>query len=201
MKNNVFFIRMALVCALVSGCAHLETNNWQTLIENGNGLDNWDQAGAANWRVEDGVIMADSGKTGFLVSKNAYRDFELQAEFWAETETNSGIFFRCSDPAKPTLKSCYEVNIWDSRPDPKYATGAIVNLTPLAMAHKVGGRWNTMEIIAKGDSFTVKVNGIVAVEAKDGKLPAGPIALQYTAEVNGAKGGQIKWRNVRIRPL
>jgi len=31
-------------------------------------LDNWNRIGDANWRAEDGAIVADKGKGGHLVS-------------------------------------------------------------------------------------------------------------------------------------
>ena len=53
---------------------------WVTLFD-GKTLDNFDKVGDANWRVEDGSIVADKGN-GFLVSKASYGDFQLRAEFW-----------------------------------------------------------------------------------------------------------------------
>src|SRR2546430_8381151 len=39
-------------------------------------------------------------RSGFLVTKNAYGDFQLRVEFWAGPDANSGIFIRCTDPEK-----------------------------------------------------------------------------------------------------
>lgn len=99
--------------------------------------------------------------------------------------------------------TCYEVNIWDIRPEPKYATGAIVDhaAVPVPLVHKAGGRWNTYEITAKGMQLTVKLNGVQTVSVQDGKHASGPFALQYGSGVNGAQGGAIKWRKVQVRPL
>ena len=110
---------------------------------------------------------------------------------------------RCADPAKPGAATCYEVNIWDIRPEPKYATGAIVDhaAVPVPLVHKAGGRWNTYEITAKGTELTVKLNGVVTVTLIDGNHASGPFALQYGAGVKGARGGVIKWRKVEIRSL
>jgi hypothetical protein len=44
---------------------------WITLFD-GKSLDNWNQIGTANWKLEDGSAVADNGN-GFLVSKNEYR--------------------------------------------------------------------------------------------------------------------------------
>lgn len=45
------------------------SGGWVTLIDGATGLDNWNRVGDANWRAEDGAIVADKGKGGFLVSK------------------------------------------------------------------------------------------------------------------------------------
>ena len=55
---------------------------WITLFD-GKSLDHWHQIGDANWRLEYGVVMADKG-SGFLVSKEAYTDFQLRVEFPGE---------------------------------------------------------------------------------------------------------------------
>ena len=198
-------IAVILVFTLAAGCARQSGggSGWITLIEGEKGLENWTQVGEANWRPEGGAIVADKGKGGYLVSKTPYKDFVLLAEFWAITETNSGVFVRCTDPAKIGSATCYEVNIWDVRPDPTYATGAIVDVAPVPvpLVHKAGGRWNTYEITAKGSQLTVKMNGMQTVSVQDSKFASGPFALQYGAGVQGAQGGPIKWRKVQIRPL
>ena len=89
---------------------------WITLFD-GKNLDNFNMIGDANWRLEDGAVVADKG-SGFLVTKNPYGDFQLRAEFWADEDANSGIYIRCSDPQKITADNSYEVNIFDKRPEP-----------------------------------------------------------------------------------
>jgi len=203
MKRILAALAASLATAGLAGCAQFTGAGWATLIDAQSGLDNWNRIGDANWRAEDGAIVADKGKGGYLVSKRPYGDFEIRAEFWAETDTNSGIFIRCADPAKVAADSCYEVNIWDIRPEPKYATGAIVDhaAVPVPLVHKAGGRWNTFEISAKGPMLTVKLNGVVTVSVENPKHASGPFALQYGPGVKGVQGGPIKWRKVQIRPI
>jgi len=204
MKTKVIASAASLaVAAALAACAHMEGGDWVTMIEDGRGLENFNRTGEANWHVADGAIVADAGKGGYLVAKNVYRDFELRVEFWAATDTNSGVFLRCADPAKPSAAVCYEVNIWDIRPEPKYGTGAIVDhaAVPVPLVNKAGGRWNTYEITAKGTELTVKLNGVVTASVRDGKHASGPFALQYGAGVKGARGGPIKWRKVQVRAL
>jgi hypothetical protein len=166
---------------------------WVTLFD-GKSLDNWTQIGDANWKLADGVVAADKGN-GFLVSKDSYGDFQIRAEFWVDDEANSGIFIRCTDPAKVTAKNAYEVNIFDKRPDPSYGTGAIVDTAKAGIVLKAGGKWNVYEITAKGPRFDVTLNGTKTVDgANDSQHAKGNIALQYGA-------GVVKFRKVEIKPL
>jgi hypothetical protein len=190
--------------ALLSACASDPPDpGWLTLIDGDKGLENFEPVGDANWRPERGLIVADKGKGGFLVTKADYKDFALRAEFWAETDTNSGLFLRLSDRKTITADNSYEVNIWDIRPDPKYGTGGIVNFAavPVPLTHKAGGRWNVYEIEARGSKLTVRLNGVQTATLDNGKFAAGPIALQYGPGVQGVQGGAIKWRKVQIKRL
>ena len=190
---------------IVLGCAYLSFGQsdagWTTLIDGDKGLDNWNRVGDANWRAEGGAIVADKGKGGFLVSKSSYKDFQIRAEFWADHNTNSGIFIRCTVPEKIGTDSAYEVNIFDQRPEPIYGTGAIVNVGKVDPMPKAGGKWNTYEITAKGSQLTVVLNGVKTVDVQDSKFPQGPFALQFGNLPKDTPGGAIKWRKVQVRPL
>jgi hypothetical protein len=178
------------------GCAHERSAaGWVTLLD-GTDMNNFNRLGDANWRVEDGAVVADKGN-GFLVTHNSYQDFQIRAEFWANDEANSGIFIRVTDPQKVSSKSSYEVNIYDQRPDPTYGTAAIVDFAKVSPMPKAGGKWNTFLITAKGTNLVVVFNGVQTVNINDGSFPRGPFALQY----GGGPGGVIKFRKVEVRPL
>jgi hypothetical protein len=161
----------------------------------GRDLAGWTAVGTANWTVKDGAITADRGGPGFLVSRDSFRDFELRAEVWVSPDANSGIFIRCSDRGQITAANAYEVNLFDTRPDPTYGTGAIVDVAKVSPMPKAGGRWNVMEIRARDDTFSVSLNGRKTVDqARDAAHAEGPIALQYGS-------GLVKFRSVGVRAL
>ena len=195
---------LLVAAVVIAGCASTPSGGgWVTLLDGEKGMENFNRIGDANWRAEGGAIVADKGKGGHLVSKNSYKDFEIRAEFWAATDTNSGIFIRAMDPNKIGSVSSYEVNIWDIRPDPKFGTGAIVDIAavPVPLKNTAGGKWNVMEITANGPQLTVKLNGVTTADVRDTKFPQGPFSLQYGGGVKGAVGGPIKWRKVQVRTL
>jgi hypothetical protein len=201
--NNTIRISLAIAAAAVSllaGCAQMGAmQGWQTLIDGGRGMENFVSMGGANWRPEADAIVADRRPdalgTHYLTTRQAYKDFELRAEFWVSEDANSGIYVRCSEVRPMTDRTCHEANIFDRRPDPSYATGAIVWLvnapTPVP---KAGGRWNTMEITARGTRMTVVLNGVKTAETDQARDTAGPIGLQYA-------GGVVKFRKLQVRPL
>jgi hypothetical protein len=154
---------------------------WQTLFD-GSSLTGWTQVGDANWQLMDGAVAADSG-TGFLLTAAAYADFDLDLEFWVTPDANSGVFIRCANPSEIGAATCYEVNIFDQRPDPAYRTGGIVEVAQPKVMLETG---------AHGGHLVVKLNGQTTVDTNDDKLAAGPFALQYGA-------GRVMFRNVRIR--
>jgi len=165
-----------------------------TTLFDGKNIDAFNKVGDANWTIADGVLQADKGMGGYLVTKQSYTDFEIRAEFWVDTPANSGIFIRCDTPQMPGAEACYEVNIFDTRPDPSYGTGAIVNVAKVATPIKAGGKWNTYEIRAQGSHLTVTLNGMKTADVQDMKHARGPFALQYGA-------GVVKFRRVQVRPL
>jgi hypothetical protein len=206
MKRRSAIALFALGFAALSWSPQASSESgWVTLFD-GKSIDNFSKIGDANWRVEDGMIVADKGN-GFLVTKNDYKDYEIRAEFWVEADSNSGVFIRCTDPNKVGADSCYEVNIWDARPDPSYGTGAIVNVAKVDPMPHAAGKWNTIEITAKGPTFTVALNGQKTVDgASDSKLASGRVALQHGLGVKDANGvpndkGVVKFRKVEIKPL
>src|ERR1700685_2118939 len=197
---SLFICSIGLLAAPSSRDAAGEAQaGWVTLFD-GKNLDNWSPIGTANWKLEDGALVADNGN-GFMVSKNDYKDFQLRGEFWIEDKTNSGFFIRCTDPNSVTGKTAYEVNIWDTRPEPKYGTGAIVDVAAVDPMPHAGGKWKTYESIAKGDTFTVILDGKKTVNnAHSDKFAKGRIALQHGKGVSD-ESGVVKFRKVEIKLL
>jgi hypothetical protein len=169
-----------------------QTGGFTTLFD-GSSLKGWNVVGDANWEVADGVIQATRG-TGFLVTPVPYGDFQITLEFWVTDDANSGVFLRCADPTTLTAMNCYEVNIYDKRPDQAYRTGGIVDVAKPASVINTGGRWNTYDITARGPKLLVTLNGMRMVDVEDKAHARGMIGLQYGA-------GTVKFRNVRIRTL
>jgi hypothetical protein len=200
---NFKTIAAALATAAIlasTGCGSMHGGDgWQTLIDGGRGMENFTTMGAANWRAEGDAIVADkrlaNSGMNYLATKGTYKDFHLRTEFWVSDDANSGLYVRCDDVRPMTDRTCHEANIFEKRPDPSYATGGIVWLANgPSPVPRTGGQWNTMEVIAKGTSMTVMLNGMKTAETHQARDIGGVIGLQYSS-------GVVKFRKVQIKPI
>jgi len=167
--------------------------NGTIMLTDGTKMDNFNKVGDADWRIGERAIVANNGR-GFLVSKQSFDNFRLRAEFYADEETDSGIFIRCDNPQQISAQSCYEINIYDTNTNRNNTTGAIVNVAAPERPQQTELKWNVLEIEAKGPQLNVSINGERTTSARDTKHASGPIALQFAK-------GVIYFRKVEVRPL
>ena len=83
--KRVSLVITALAMTGIVGCAQdaveqIPEESWSILFD-GSSFEGWRQLGDANWRLDEGTFLADSG-TGFLMSDASYGDFHLKLEFW-----------------------------------------------------------------------------------------------------------------------
>ena len=191
---NLLFAGISIV--LATSLIQAADNDWVTLIDGTQGMENFNIVGDANWSAENNAIQATEGSgASWLVSKNSYSDFSLRVEFWASNDSNSGIYMRCEDANQITDRTCYEANVFDQRGDPSFGTGAIVHIAPVEEPRPTAGNsWNVFVITLDGDHLVVELNGKRTVDVHDDLLSSGPIALQWGR-------GALRFRKVVIKEL
>ena len=191
---GLLFVGVSTV--LATSLIQAADNDWVTLIDGTQGMENFNIVGDANWSAENNAIQATEGSgASWLVSKNSYSDFSLRVEFWASNDSNSGIYMRCKDANQITDRTCYEANIFDQRGDPSFGTGAIVHIAPVEEPRPTAGNsWNVFVITLDGDHLVVELNGKRTVDVRDNLLASGPIALQWGR-------GALRFRKVAIKEL
>jgi hypothetical protein len=167
---------------------------WVTLLD-GKNLGDWDRVGKTNWQLARGAVVADgkpSRGPAFLVTEKKYRGVQIRVEFWSGHRANSGVFIPCQDDDEIDPRKCYEINIYDQRRDPTYGTGSVVHFVEVIPMPKAGGKWNTLEITARGRQITLILNGKNTVDFRNNMFQGGYIAIQHG-------GGVIKFRKIAIR--
>ena len=167
---------------------------WIRLFD-GQSLYGWETDGKANWRVEDGALVADEGDPGFLMSQVRWSDYELMVEFRATERTNSGIFLRTEAQPTSPAADCIELNI--APPDNPFPTGSLVErvrVEPEALGDNATDQWHTLHVLADGPHMQVWFDGSSVVDTQIADRTTGRIGLQF-------REGPVAFRNLRIRPL
>ncbi len=171
-----------------------------TVLFNGTDLTGW-KAPSPNpfWRVENGVLVGENNpekKGSMLYTEGSYGDCVIEAEVRFNGEIDSGIMLR-----KPEI----QMQIGVSRSLKKDMTGSfyIGNYPPEGQGKGVdkllkAGEWNAYKLQAKGDTYTIWLNGEKITEYTNPKYAnPGPIGLQ----IHGGLAMKIDFRNLRLRPL
>jgi hypothetical protein len=224
MRMNIGMIAAVISVAVASfssvGCASLADGGGRgramTPLFDGRTLDGWAFLGDPSaWGVVDGEIrVVQPGRFGWIRSEKMYRDFELEAEFYLEEGTNSGLGLRCAGDGDPAFTGM-ELQIYDSHGDDpaKNGCGAVYNaIPPRLQAVHPPGEWNAYRVRLVGDELTAWLNGEMIHNRAplddrgivhrpedpaplNERLTTGYIAFQ----AHGEPG--LRLRNIRIRDL
>ena len=188
-----------LAASFVGTVASAESDAPLQPIFNGHDLTGWTAKDLNQfWHVENGVLVGESdGKLNesYLLSEKDYGDFVLEFDVRWKGETDSGIDFRkpriqlqlgVSRSLKRDMSGSFYVGK-PGYPDAGQAKDAAKLMRP-------EGEWNTFRLQARGNTFTVWINGHKAVEYTDAKFSgAAPFGLQ----IHGGLKMKVEYRNIR----
>ena len=182
--------------------------SWVALFD-GKDLSGWKNNGSEKWVVDDGAILGEStvGKYGYLTTEKTYRDFNLRLRFKCETDGNSGVFTR-SRITGESPKTGPDIEGMQVEVDPTRHTGGIYESGGrgwVALPTPEGERaikprdWNDLEILAQGNHFITRLNGIQIVDFTDPapKFTEGVIGLQ----LHTGGGVKIRFKDIYIQEL
>lgn len=167
---------------------------------------------ASFFYVKDGVIETPGVPTGYLRTKKEFENYRLHVEWlYPEKPTNSGIFIHTAGPDKiwPIHYQCQlkhlfagdfivqDIGLSATVRDTVYVSTAKVK--PIAPKMKPSsenkaGEWNSCDIVCKGNTVEIKVNGVLQNYATKCSITKGGIGLQ-------AEGSKIQFRNIWIEKL
>ncbi len=178
---------------------------------------------AKGWVVEavDGApalrhVAGQAG--GDIITRDQYSDFEFACEWKVAPGGNSGIMYRVLEAENATYRTGPEMQVLDNAAhadgkNPKTSAGALYGL--IAPQHDLvrpAGEWNSVRIVAKGNTIEHWINGLNAVEysvadpgwtallkgtkfeswPRFGREKSGHIALQD-------HGDDVWYRNIKVR--
>ncbi len=162
--------------------------------------------------VNNGVIETPGVPMGYLRTKKEYANYHLHVEWcYPEKATNSGIFVHTNGPDSMwpkhyqcQLKTLCAGDFIVNAVGEKATAGDSIyvgteKVKPIAVKlhptnEKKVGEWNSYDIVCKGSTVEVSVNGLLQNTAKNCSMTKGSIGLQ-------AEGSRIQFRNIWIEKV
>ena len=172
-------------------------NGWKLATENTN-----------SFRIEDGAFVAN-GKPCHLYyvgDEQPFRNFHLKVDVMTGPTSNGGIYFHTKYQEKSWPKGGFECQVNNTQGDWK-KTGSLYDVACTGLTAAQDNKWWTQEIIVKGNTVTVLVDGKKVLEyveppgataGKDfeRKLSEGTFALQAHDP-----GSVVRYKNIRVKRL
>jgi hypothetical protein len=168
-------------------------------IFNGTDFTGWKLPAEPHWTVKDGVIVGQSDpqhKGSMLYTEQAYGDVAFETDVRFSGEIDSGIMLRRPEVqvqigVSRSLKRDMTCSFYTGTyPEEARAKGVESLLKP--------GAWNRIRVEARGDTFTVWLNGTEVSRYTDAKYAApGPIGLQ----IHAGLPMKVEFRDLRARSL
>lgn len=165
--------------------------------------------------VENGTIVCPADGGGNLFTDKEYANFILRFEFKMEPGGNNGLGIRAPLEGDAAYTGM-ELQILDDQ-HPRYKGkikseqhhGSIYGVFPARTGYlKPAGEWNQEEVTANGTRITIKLNGVVIMDAdlnnvqEEAVLKAHP-GLRRKSGYLGflGHGTRVEFRNIRLKKL
>ena len=230
MKTKILFSLVLLV--FLTHVCKAQKSKWITLFD-GSSTDkfrgyNMQSFPDSAWKIEDGALVTQTGVPNIdLVTKDAYKNFELDLDWKVSQGGNSGIFFHMKESLthesgngnSPNWLDNYEMQILDDIGFNDTAAirsaGSLYDLIVPRNKHlKPVGEYNHAKLIVKSHHVEHWLNGNKVVEYEMGSLKMNKLLKEskFSSNPNYGKSpdglimlqhhGQKVWfKNIRVRRL
>ncbi len=160
----------------------------------------------------DGVLAVAGKPNGYLATVASHANYRLHAEWrWPDKAGNSGVLVHISSGPidRNVWPLCYQIqtknkSVGDLLPmaDAKFAEPLSTppEAKPPLLGHsapdseKPAGEWNTCDIVCRGDTIEVTINGVLQNKVSGCSVHEGKIGIQL-------EGTPFELRNVTLAPL
>lgn len=212
------------VAAATTGAAD---SGWVVLFD-GTSLDRWRgfkrQDVPSSWKIDQGALaFAPAGEgsaRGDIMTRDAWRDFELVYSWRVAPGSNSGVMWRVSEDMQYPWQTGPEMQVLDDEKHsdgkiPTHRAGSMFDLVaPPANVTRPVGEWNEARVLAEGSRVRLWLNGTQTADvdfaSEEGKrlLAASKFRTMPRFAQNDSghvvlqdHNDPVWYRDVRIRPI
>jgi len=196
-------------------------DDWRPLLKKNN-LNGWifdvldGSPPESIYSLEKGILRI-SGKdksTAVIRTKRSFSDYELKWEWrWPDEPGNSGVLIHCSAPRDRNVwPKCIEVQMASGNAGDFIYIGETIEVTEAQIpkdipegswmvrlrhnltdgSEKEPGKWNQGQLIVKGDTVTVYINGDLVNKGWNCSATKGAICFQ-------SEKANVEYRSIQIK--
>src|SRR5438067_547437 len=139
-------------------------------VFNGKDLTGWGGP-IDQYEVKDGAIVCKPKKGGTIYTKEEYSDFVARVEYRLPPGGNNGLAIRYPGHGDTAYLGMCEVQVLDdtspmyAKLDPRQYNGSAYGMVPAHRGYlRPVGEWNFEEVIVKGPTLKVELNGTVILD-------------------------------------
>ncbi len=197
-----------VVCSLNAQNSSLNTTG--TSLFNGKDFTGWKFCMANNaapentWSIRDSLIHCTGKPNGYIRTEKTFSNFQVTVQWRFIRPGNTGVmvFMQEPDQVWPRCVECQGMHdhqgdfwLWGgvgcARPLVTQNNGIIMQESS---AEKPVGEWNIYQVICRGNSVEIVVNGKSMNKIKDCNVSSGFIGLQ-------SEGAELEIRSVTVKSL
>jgi hypothetical protein len=210
MRNHSLILQAAVLLIAASRLAAADVEPGFTPLTDGKTFNGWKMAeeNQGTWTIEEGAFVAHGNRCHLFYEGDAkpFKDFHLKVEVKTDPVSNGGIYFHTRYQASDWPKAGFECQVNNTQGD-WIKTGSLYGLVNIGQSPAEDGKWWTQEIIVKGNSVMVIVDGKKVLEYVEPpgvragdhfgrKLSEGTFALQ-----GHDPKSTVRYRNIRVKRL
>ena len=212
MKSKLVIVLVLSVLFSFASMSTAAEPRWISLFD-GKSLDGWKESGGkGSFYVEDGKLVANGKPMGHLfyagkVEDASFKNFEFKADVMTTPGSNSGIYFHTKYQEAGWPKAGFEAQVNATHRDRKKSGGLYAVKDVMDAAPHKDNQWFEYQIIVKGDSVTVKINGKTTTQwtqpesfrgRADGSRKIGRGTFAFQAH---DPKSTVYIKNVKVKPL
>ena len=221
-----------ILLVLITGRLHAQSKDWIVLFDGkstamlrGYKIDSFP---TSCWQIRDQALVAKTGVPNIdLVTKESFKNFELEFDWKTSKGGNSGVFFHVQEISghesgngnSPNWLNNFEMQIQDDVdfPDkePKRSAGSLYDLiAPQHKTVKPVGEYNHMKLVVNGNHVEHWLNGTKVVSYEIGSQKLNDLIHNSKFKDNSDfgkstdglimfqhHGQEVSFKNIRIRHL
>jgi hypothetical protein len=209
-RNQLSALTAAILFTAFARLTAAEVEPGYISLFDGKTFEGWKPAevNKETWKIDDGAFVT-RGKTCHLFyvgSEAPFKNFDLKVEVMTEHGANGGIYFHTKYQTEGWPKAGFECQVNNTHTD-WIRTGSLYGLVNIAASPAQDNAWYTQEIIVKGNTVLVLIDGLKLLEYREPpgtkagndfghKLGEGTFALQAHDP-----GSVVRYKNIRVKRL